>query len=572
VTLFEDDGPAAEEVDRYGRYMIDVDGKGKRAYTRATTVSKTLEDTFHLEAWRSRCLAKGVAQRPDLTARAATTPISDKKNWKEIFDQAEVIAAGGAKANLGTAFHALHEQVATMSPEEYTAVPEYLRNSYGAYRSELHRLGIVEILTEVTVAHSSLGIAGKADGFGRLADGRVVVIDRKSGSGAVNYPHGVCIQLAEYANADRILIDGVWVSMAEALPDLDRTVGLVLHIDIESATTHVYDADLAAGWWAALEAVKVRRWRKRKDLLTPYQPEQAPTKWQLDPATPPAVIEQATGMVAGMLDEPPAPTDEQAGRRWGLTAQQIADGEHKTLAEKIQTRAADILAVVSPVEPHPHDAHNLTEESDPERGAKTLPKYAQDNDVARLLADKRYKTKAQLQTAARKLDPAMPVNRTRANLAADMVSHPEWAARWPEFFDTADVEDLAAELPELHSSTEDTSWKPSEAQVAQAIAMRDAEQATKTASALNEQHDAVAATQDYPNAGLPAQDANPYAVTEDPAHAPISDEDRYLMAISQTGNKQGLAAIWSSAQQEGVDWSARLQQAAAVKMASFSTT
>lgn len=587
--LFDDDGPApdTDEVDRYNRYMLDVDGKGKKPYTRATTIAKTLENTYNLNAWGTRCLAKGVAQRPDLVARAATTPVDDKKNWKEIFAQAEVIAAGGAKANLGTAFHALHENVATMTDDEYAAVPHDLRVTYEKYRAELVRLGIVEILTESTCAVTSLGVAGKLDALMRLSDGRVVVADRKSGR-VVEYPHSACTQMATYANADMLLMPSEggpkWLTMHEAFPDLDRTTGLVIDVrigDEATAAVHVYEVDLHAGWWSALEAVKVRRWRARRDLITPYQPEVVPPKWEIYPATPPAVIEQAKAQIDAVLAAGPELEGEtfnpdgtvsgtpivpipgaqaEIEKAWGFSAQQVVDGEHKDLAARIRAEAAV-----------PTDVEDAADEV-PEAGEpapKTLPEYAQKNDAENLLSDKRYKTKAHMQALARKLDPAMPVNRTRANLAADIVAHPAWVDRWPEF--------LAAT-----SSTED--WKPSAAEVAQATPSGHPAWSSAQEKVIQLAPDGTQVQSEFPNSGLPvitgqtgvvaevlpgpAQD-NPYAVTEDPPHAPVGPEDSYLLAISQALNKGNLAEIWQDAQSNGVEWSARLQQAAAIKLASF---
>ena len=59
--------------DRWGRpLIIPPDGGKPVAYTRVTTVAKTLEDEGGLSKWMMRMTALGLAQRPDLYALVAT--------------------------------------------------------------------------------------------------------------------------------------------------------------------------------------------------------------------------------------------------------------------------------------------------------------------------------------------------------------------------------------------------------------------------------------------------------------------------------------------------------------------
>jgi hypothetical protein len=269
-----------DDKDGYGRYLLDADGKGKAPYTRATTIAKMLDSGKGLEIWQQRKVAKGVAQSPALVARAAVTPLDDKQAWREILDQAEVKSGGDEKRDLGSAFHALHEHVETMSDTEWAAVPADLKATYVKYRAEMDRKGITEVMTEVTVVNTKLGTAGKFDALFRLADGRLVIGDRKTGQ-AVKYPHSAAVQLAIYANADVMLTFNPDGSVERhPMPEIDLTTAIVIDVtigDANTASAHAYEVDIWAGWVAALLSAKIRRWRNRRDLITPYHPEFPPT-------------------------------------------------------------------------------------------------------------------------------------------------------------------------------------------------------------------------------------------------------------------------------------------------------
>jgi hypothetical protein len=175
-----------------------------------------------------------------------------------------------------------------MSDTEWAAVPADLKATYVKYRAELKRLGIVEIMTEVTLVNTKIGTAGKADAIFRLADGRLVIGDRKSGR-ITEYPHSAAVQLAIYANADVLLTWNEDGSVERhPMPELDLTTAIVIDVKIgdeNTASAHAYEVDIWAGWAAALLSAKIRRWRNRRDLLTPYHPEFPPTDKARNAAT-----------------------------------------------------------------------------------------------------------------------------------------------------------------------------------------------------------------------------------------------------------------------------------------------
>lgn len=572
-------GAEAEErdphtYDSYGRYMLDADGKGKKAYTRATTLAKTLENTFGLGQWTTKKVAKGVAQSPALTARAAIAKLDDKAVWKEIITAAEVLSGGDEKRDLGSAFHEFHERVGDMTDEEYAAVDENLRITYQRYRAELARLGIEEVLTEATVVNQAIGTAGKLDGILRLSDGRLVVGDRKSGR-VTEYPHAAACQMAIYANADVIIsYDESGATMRTPMPELDTSMGLVIDItigDADTAEVHVYEVDLMAGWYGALLATKVRRWRNRKDLLTPYQPE---TRWEprgipdmpppdglmvtqsdiaaakaLEPAPltehqretllfnkPPVNEVEYTqaDLPAAASPEDPEDFTEQISAAFEPTPQMAADQATRDEREaRIAAKAAGHPAFSSAQGKNIMVGPDGTEVVPEQPSGDLTARYAP--DAAALLAQ--YKTKAALQGAARAVDSSMAVNRTRNNLAKDIAAHPRW--------------------PSLRDEVLGITYTVTDAELSSVSGMV----VTHQTDVVGEDLPAMAQESSVPEADNPFRAAEP-----EPESAPLSPDEVVLLRIGEAATTDALGDVWDYAQANGIPWSPRLDQAAKIRM------
>lgn len=599
-----------DDKDGYGRYLLDADGKGKAPYTRATTVAKMLDSGKGLEIWSQRKVAKGVAQSPALVARAAVTPLDDKQAWREILDQAEVKSGGDEKRDLGSAFHALHEHVETMSDSEWAAVPADLKATYVKYRAELDRVGITEVMTEVTVVNTKLGTAGKADAILRLADGRLVIGDRKSGR-VTEYPHSAAVQLAIYANADVLLTFNPDGSVERhPMPELDLTTAIVIDVkigDANTASAHAYEVDIWAGWAAALLSAKIRRWRNRRDLITPYHPEFPPADKARNAATVEPVklahkisvsLEQvglsgvqpgyAVG-AGGVMEDGPAPTvpltapgsvftDGQTGgyhatpeERAAFAAElpppstgfptEVAHGPAANDGAGMSPTAKAVLGIGPPISGHPawssKDQAVIELDSKGERieaaEAKVLAAgpispenlasaTSQVADVDALLAT--FKTKAALQTAAKRVDPGMEVARTRANLAKDMTGHPNWphvrAQLIPVTADTPPAEEFSETVSNAPGPVPPD---PEPTKLAQQIAdLTPQEEATLAAAGIG---------------------SNPFA---QPAPEPtISTEDHVLQLIGEAATLDDLAAAWQAANDAGIGWPPRLHKAATIR-------
>lgn len=591
----DDRAPAGPQTyDRYGRYQLDADGKGLKPFTRATTLAKTLEDDYHLSEWKARCAARGVALRDDLVARAKATPVDDKRVWKEILAEAEVVNAGGAKRNMGSAFHEFHERAPKMSGEEFAAQHPLIKATYAKYHAALQQCGIEEIYTEVTLVNTKIGSAGTADGIARLKDGRWVIIDRKSGR-ITEYPHSACQQLAIYANADvMITYDENGATVRHPVPPLDKHIALVLDVTIgddQTANVAVYEIDIWSGWAAALLACDVRRWRNRRDLIKPFHPDAPARSVAEGPSTAGAFNapsrEAAEAAVAAHEAEPHdegyfvsegavpgadftrpgetgdgtdvlgGPMTQPAHAAHPITHQAWSSAEQRNITLNPDGSRADgltgpqVSAILQP---------------DPDPSGLGIPEL-QAADVDALQSA--FKTKAQLQAAAKRLDPAMKVERTRKNLASDMVAHPTWPQRRGEFLamDAGEPDGRAA--PEVFSPVVSNAPGPVPPDPTPTVTTPlnagdqtpEMRAAGLTAAQQPVPAAADASVQDGYAGPPPWEVPAPTAVEKTPEEQML---DR-IAAATTTGPGSELAAVWEYANANGITWSARLHQAAEIR-------
>jgi len=252
--------------DRWGRYKINTPAGKSLGYTRVTTISKTTDETSALANWRTRMAITGLIKRPDLLAQASTS-LDDKDALNRIAEDAVEAAGGSTRANLGTALHALTQQIDLgLQP---TILPG-LKADVDAYMTGLQasRMVIRKEFTETLLINDTLQYAGTADRIIELPDGRLVIFDLKTGSN-ITYSHGnIAVQLAAYANSEW-LYD--WrTSVRTPLPEIDKTVGVICHLPAGEGRCDFYQVDLIAGLQALQLSLAVREWRKRKDLFSVY--------------------------------------------------------------------------------------------------------------------------------------------------------------------------------------------------------------------------------------------------------------------------------------------------------------
>ena len=254
--------------DRWGRYKIQHPDTGKElGYTRVTTIAKTLDDTGSLADWKTRMALTGIVKRADLLAQASTA-LDDRNKLNKIANDAIEAAGAYGRANLGTALHAITEQI------DRGQKPQILQGLQGDIETYVAACAAWDMRMqaewiEVLLINDELQYAGTADRIVQLRDGRLVIFDLKTGTD-LSYSYGsIAVQLAAYANAEWIYD---WhTGERKPLPNLDKTEGIICHLPAGEATCSFYTVDLVAGLDALNMSIKTREWRKRKDLFRPYK-------------------------------------------------------------------------------------------------------------------------------------------------------------------------------------------------------------------------------------------------------------------------------------------------------------
>lgn len=255
--------------DRYGRYLLPHPTSGvEQPWTRVTTLSQTLSDKFGLNKWEQRMVCKGLSQRQDLLALAASAPADDKSTLDKVAADAKEAALAKSGANSGTALHRFVERVTR--GDTHVDIPDPWAADIAAYQETIRVAEITadpELLERIVVV-SELDVAGTLDAIVHLPDGRPIVLDLKTGKD-LSYAWGeIAIQLACYAHGD-----AMWNQQTgtyEPMPAVDQTHALVAHLPVGQSRCTIHTVDIEAGWQAAQQAADVRDWRRRKNLSAVY--------------------------------------------------------------------------------------------------------------------------------------------------------------------------------------------------------------------------------------------------------------------------------------------------------------
>lgn len=266
--------------DRWGRPLIIPAGHTTpEPYTRASSAAKTIEDTYNLEMWARRNVVFGMAHDASLVARTLAiggTPTEWGKQTKsavnKIAQDAATVAAAHKAADIGTAVHALTEQLDLGAP--VTGGP--YQPDLDAYRDAIHaaNLTIHPEHVECRMACDTLRLAGTAD---RLVEhnGRLIVADIKT-SATVDFGGlGWSAQLAAYAHSD--LYNPA--DNTRQTVTIEKEWGIIIHLPAGTGTCTLYRVDLTAGYTAATLANQVRATREQsKKWITPLDLTRRPDR------------------------------------------------------------------------------------------------------------------------------------------------------------------------------------------------------------------------------------------------------------------------------------------------------
>lgn len=254
-------------MDRWNRYVLPDPITGQtRAWTRITTITKTLSDTYHLEAWKRRSVARGVALREDLHALAATHDVSDKGVMDKVCEDAMSAAGASEGANKGTARHKLIERYMTAVDGDTLTLTESNSAFLKEYRNVMDKHDISFEYSERIVCMPQYGIAGRLDAVVNYQQ-LPTVFDLKTQK-TVDFGHiELAMQLGFYAKAPFMWneVTNEW----EHPPSRVRgTYALLCHAPFTTNKIDLYEVDLSHSLDLIEKALAVREARKIKGLLT----------------------------------------------------------------------------------------------------------------------------------------------------------------------------------------------------------------------------------------------------------------------------------------------------------------
>lgn len=251
------------------------------SYTRASTVAKTLEDTYMLDAWARRMIVLGFYDNVELFARLQETvdsgldahDVADplklarllRTPLNRLAEQAHDQSGAGAAAEFGTATHAWCEWV-DLGEGHIQRVPEMFRPWVLGHRRALAESGLTVLgeFTETIVLNTQWGIAGTLDRLFLDSTGRALLGDIKTSRGLEYSWLYFAIQLAIYHGAAVF-----WDHRTQAwepMPELDPHTALISHLPREDPeAARIVPISMDFGARALHAAMTVRRLRSVAD-------------------------------------------------------------------------------------------------------------------------------------------------------------------------------------------------------------------------------------------------------------------------------------------------------------------
>jgi len=258
--------------DRWGRPLIAQPEGKPLPYTRISSFGQQLENQFGLNKWKQRMVLLGAVDRPDLMKLASAARSNDRK-LDGLVEQ--MMDAGGASraANTGTAIHDVLAQIdeGTISQGD---VPDEFLGPVQAWHDLLAGFGWSPVadMVEIAVVHDRLQAAGSLDNVCRTSDGRLVVVDKKTGKSMGQRPLAYMVQLAIYATADRYDIE----SGVRSPLGVDQSVAYIAHIPAAGGDSALYEVDIEEGLRLADLAAQVKQAEKTAKPVTKLAPVASP--------------------------------------------------------------------------------------------------------------------------------------------------------------------------------------------------------------------------------------------------------------------------------------------------------
>jgi hypothetical protein len=258
---FEYVNQAPVEIIRNGRYWLpDETGKHK-AWTRATTIAKTLDDMYRITQADRRKVAIGIARTPSLAA-AVNADHDDNKQLDGLCETAIANAGGVEGRDLGTALHRLIERVDLGELDYDGEWSPHLDVYYAALAA--HRLTLRKEWIETVLVNVPYGIAGKVDRIVEDPEGLLTIADLKTG----RYTSWLswAIQFACYATSTHFYNPAA--DRLELLPPIRQDHTLAIHLPAGETPPHcqIHALSVPLGLDGLLMALEVRRMRAADKL------------------------------------------------------------------------------------------------------------------------------------------------------------------------------------------------------------------------------------------------------------------------------------------------------------------
>lgn len=240
--------------DRYGRPLIHPVGGGRPVpYTRCTTFVGAIEDRYRLGLREQRMVALGIADRDDLRL-AVQAHRDDRNKLDEFCEDAKQQSRAQVKATIGTAVHALCEQVDR--GQELGPIPDEFAADIDAYRTATAGLQMVEI--ERFMVLDPWRIGGTPDRIVKV-DGKLRIADIKTGG--IDYGIGkIAAQLAVYARSSHYDPK----THERTISGVENDWGIVIHLPAGEGRCTLHRVNLLKGWRGVQLCKQVRDWRSQK--------------------------------------------------------------------------------------------------------------------------------------------------------------------------------------------------------------------------------------------------------------------------------------------------------------------
>ena len=244
--------PMRPEV-KNGRYPLPNPETGKTAtWQRVTNFIKMTEDTYHLELWKQRNVAKGLAHlvdrgRVNLNELRARDVKADRVWLNNICTAAQDAAEAFKMADEGTALHTSTELV-DYAGGDLNRCPVHHRTKVRMYLDALavHGLEVMPELIERVTVSVKYGCAGKFDRIFRMRDGSYVMGDLKTGDSIDLSLPSIAGQLQAYE--DGVNSHGIFDGRRYDDSIKVRTdFGIVVHLPSTRDEVSVLRIDLAKG-------------------------------------------------------------------------------------------------------------------------------------------------------------------------------------------------------------------------------------------------------------------------------------------------------------------------------------